>query len=621
MTLVEPTWHMWATFALIAGAIGVYASDRWPLEIVSAGVLIVLLVFFHFAGPVAIGGEITAADLLEGFASPGLFAILGLLIIGQGMYQSGALERPTRRILAIHDKRPTLATAGVFAFVMLVSAVLNNTPVVVMFIPIMAAIAGQAGSSGSKLMIPLSFVSILGGMTTIIGSSTNLLAVQAAVEAGAERLAFFAPAPLGLVLATAGVLYLVAVGPRLLPERQSADTEPGASGDGKQFIAQINLTPGHPLIGSGSKAGFFPDLPDVTVRMVIRGEQAMVPPFDDVNFEAGDALIIAATRKRLTDLLRSKPEFLEGVLSETTPQLEEGAPAAPSGELTVVEAVVAPGSRMIGRTVQQIGFRYQTNCVLLGVQRRSRMIRARMNQIRLEAGDVLLILGDRKDVRALRANRDILILEWSMTDLPDIDKARFAGFIFLGTVTAVATGLLPVATAALAGATAMVVSGCLNVRQASRAVDRRIFLLIGAALAMGAALERTGGAQFIGSGLVALAEPYGPRALLAALFIITAALTNVLSNNATAVLFAPIAVAASNAAGLPAEVLVLTVIFGANCSFATPVAYQTNLLVMAPGHYAFRDFLIVGGPLIIVLWIVYVIAAPAYFSSVGLMSP
>lgn len=620
MSLIEPTWHMWATFAMIAAAIGAYASDRYPLEMVSAGIVIVLLLFFHMAGPMPDGTKLSPGDILEGFSSPGLFAIIGLLIVGQGMYQSGALERPTRSILALYEKRPMGATTLVFSFVLLVSAVLNNTPVVVMFIPIMAAIASQSGGSTSKLMIPLSFVSILGGMTTIIGSSTNLLANQAAVEAGAERLSFFAPTPIGLVLAATGIGYLILVGNRLLPDRQPKSEEIGPSGDGKQFIAQINLSPGHPLIGAKSVSGLFPDLPDVTVRMIIRREQPVLPPFDETALESGDVLIVAATRKTLTDLLRSKPAFLAGVMAEAAPAPEEGAPAPPSGELALVEAVVAPGSRMIGRTIQQIGFRYQTNTVLLGIQRRSRMIRARMNQIRLEAGDVLLILGDRADVRALRANRDILILEWSMTDLPDINKARNAGLIFAGVVAAAATGLAPIVTIALAGATAMVAAGCLNVRQASRAVDRRIFLLVGAAIAMGVALERTSGAQFLGASLVAAAEPLGPRALIAATFILTAGLTNVLSNNATAVLFAPVGVAAAKAAGVDPSVMVLTVIFGANCSFATPVAYQTNLLVMAPGHYAFSDYVRVGAPLIVLLWAVYVIIAPVYFDMMGLMS-
>ncbi|MHA7873008.1 MAG: SLC13 family permease, partial [Hyphococcus sp.] len=254
-----------------------------------------------------------------------------------------------------------------------------------------------------------------------------------------------------------------------------------------------------------------------------------------------------------------------------------------------------------------------TNCVILGIERRSRMIRTQMNTIRLEAGDVLLILGDIKDIRALRSDRDILLLEWSMQGLPDPRNARIAAFIFAAVVAAAATGFAPIAVASIAGATAMVASGCLNVRQAARAIDRRIYLLIGASLAMGAALERTGGAAVIGDALAATAGQFGPATLASAFFILCAALTNVLSNNATAVLFTPIAVSAAKQLGMDEHILVLSVIFGSNCSFATPIAYQTNLLVMTPGHYKFRDFLVVGGPLIILVWLVYTAVAPFYF--------
>ena len=271
------------------------------------------------------------------------------------------------------------------------------------------------------------------------------------------------------------------------------------------------------------------------------------------------------------------------------------------GELTMVEAIVAPGSRMIGRTIAQIGFKYQTSCVIIGVQRRSRMIRSQMSSIRLQAGDVLLLLGDIKDVRALRTNKDIVILEWSMTGLPDPENARKAGLIFAGVVGTVALGLLPITIAAILGATLMIAAGCLNIRQAARAIDRRIFLLIGAALAMGLALERTGGAMLIGQAMVSLAAGGGPILLISAFFILSAALTNVLSNNATAVLFIPVAVSAAVQADIEPMVLALTVIFGANCSFATPVSYQTNLLVMTPGHYKFRDFVYIGIPLILLL--------------------
>ena len=612
MDLLFTSWQMVFALAVVAGAILGYASGRASLEVVSGVVLSLLLIVFSRFPVLAEDGSVRLGTetLLAGFASPALFAIIGLLIVGQGMYQSGALEYPTRLLLDLYDRRRIAAVIGVFVFVMVVSAFLNNTPVVVMFVPIMTAIAAQAKLAPSRLMMPLSFVSILGGMCTTIGSSTNLLAVAEYQVVTGDRLSFFALAPMGLVLTGVGCAYMLFAARRLLPDRRGPDQ---AAPDGRQFVAQLALERGNPLIGQTSKAGLFPDLPGVTVRMIARRDEALLPPFDDVTLRLHDKVIIAATRSALTDLLKQRPQILAGFLSEV--EVGDGA----EGELTLVEAVVAPGSRIIGRTVSQIRFRFQTNCVIVGIQRRSRMIRTEVAHIRLEAGDVLLILGDRSDVRALRGDRDILMLSESMTQLPDPDHARYAGLIFLGVVLSAATGLASIAVAAILGATLMVATGCLNVRQAARAVDRRVYLLVGVALALGAALERTGGAGFLAGFLAPLGQEGGAVILISAFFALTALLTNVLSNNATAVLFTPIAVEAAQGAGLHPLILVLTVIYAANCSFATPVAYQTNLLVMGPGRYEFRDFMVVGIPFIVLLWLTYSLVAPFYFRAVGLL--
>lgn len=610
-------WQMWATLAVIGVTVVFYTLDRFSLELISAGVIVALLFLFLIA-PLEENGVnlLTVETLLSGFASPALFAILGLLIVGQGMFQSGALEHPTEYLLRAYDKRPILITAAIFLFIMIISAFLNNTPVVVMFIPIMAALAQQSKTPVARFMMPLSYLSIFGGMTTIIGSSTNLLALQSYTATTGGEIGFFELTPIGVMLAGVGIIYMMTAGRWLMPIRENPNQAVMSERDGKHFIAQIEITRHHPLIGKGPVSGLFVDLPDITVRMVQRREKAILPPYDDFAFQPRDVVIVAATRSALTSLLKSNPEMLEGLMAETSIADEEDGTVQRSTQLTMVEAIVAPGSRYIGRSIAQIAFHGQTNCVILGIERRSRMIRTQMNTIRLEAGDVLLILGDINDIRNLRSDRDILLLEYSMQGLPDPRNARVAGMIFAAVVGATATGLVPIAISAIAGATAMVASGCLNVRQAARAIDRRIYLLIGASLAMGAALERTGGAAFIADVISSSAGQFGPVVVISAFFIMCAALTNVLSNNATAVLFTPIAVSAASQLGIDEHAMVLTVIFGSNCSFATPVAYQTNLLVMTPGHYKFRDFMVVGGPLIIVTWIAYTIIAAFYFNLV-----
>jgi di/tricarboxylate transporter len=241
------------------------------------------------------------------------------------------------------------------------------------------------------------------------------------------------------------------------------------------------------------------------------------------------------------------------------------------------------------------------------------MIRMQLSEIRLEAGDVVLVLGTRENVRSLRLSHDFLLLEWSATELPDLALAARAQAIFATTVICVAAGLLPVVVAALAGAFAMVPAGCLNLRQAARAFDRKIYLMIGASLAMATSLEATGGAEYVAMQVVDALSGAGTGTLLSGFFLLVAVMTNLLSNHATAALFTPIGINVALSLGIDPSILVYTVILAANCSFATPMGYQTNMLVMGSGHYKFADFLRAGSPLIFLLWIVYSLFAPWYY--------
>ena len=503
----------------------------------------------------------------------------------------------------MYDVRPRLTVLVLFLFVFAVSAFINNTPVVVMFIPILGAIAAREKASPSLYMMPLSFVCILAGMTTLIGSSTNLLVAESLRNNSGLELEFFTPTLPGLVLASFGLLYVAFILPYVTPKRADMETELTGTSGGKQYIAQIEVGTGHPLIGQKPVAGMFPDLPDVTVRMIQRGENAILPPFEDVELQRGDVVIIAATRKKLTDLLASRADFLKGMLRAAGP----GEAPSPGERLAVTEAIVSPGSRLIGRTIRQIGFRHAVGAIVLGVQRRSRMFRARMGEIRLEAGDVLLLFGSSESMRKLRADRDLLLVEWATSDLPDPRRAMAARVIFGGVILAAASGLLPIVVASVLGAAAMLATGCLNVRQAARAVDIKVYLLIGSAFALGTSLQATGGAEVLAWGVVALFEPFGTVALLSALFFLVAALTNVLSNNATAILFTPIALNAAEQTGADPILFALTVLFAANTCFATPIGYQTNLLVMGPGKYKFTDFVKAGLPLSLLIWLVFTV--------------
>ncbi|WP_425062840.1 SLC13 family permease [Pyruvatibacter mobilis] len=607
-------WQMWVVFGAIIAAIAAYASEDIPLEVTSLALVAGLLAFFHFFPVEAGSGNLlNPENLLAGFADPALIAVLALLVVGQGLFQSGALEDVAQLTNANAIRAPYLTLGVMLVVVLIVSGFMNNTPVAVIFIPVVSALAAKASISSSKMMIPLSYASILGGMTTLIGSSTNLLASGAASRAGLDRIGFFDFTIPGVFLAAIGIVYVAFILPRLMPARANLTEEMG--GSGKQFIAQLQLGYGHPLVGSKATGGMFPSLKNITVRMVQRGERPFLPPFEDMVLRPGDTLIIAATRATLMEALKQEPDIFQGLIHQ------DGGPSDPDSDdeqrpvrdLMLAETIVAPGSRMIGRNIEQAGFRMETDCIVLGVQRRSRMIRTQMSDIRLEAGDVLLIVGNRQSVRGLRTSRDLLLLEWSATEIPHLSNARTAQIILGGTVVSAALGIVPISIAAVAGALAMILTGCLNIRQASRAIDRQIFLLVGAALALGTSLEATGGATFLAQQVILVFDGFGAAVVLSVFFLLTAILTNVLSNNATAVLFVPIAVSTASQLGIDPMVFVYAVIFAANCSFATPMGYQTNLLVMGPGHYRFSDFMRAGAPLVIILWLAFSLFAPWYY--------
>lgn len=612
MTTVDPGIAMWATFALIAIALGLYASEKVSLDLVSLGVICALMILFQVfpvtdpAGKNMLGAE----RILAGFANPALIAVAGLLVIGQGLVRTGVLDGVAKVIFQIGGGA-LRSILLVLATVLLVSAFLNNIPVVVIFIPIMQALSEKLDRSASSLMMPLSFAAILGGMLTLIGSSTNLLVSGGLAELGETPFRFFDFTVPGLVMAAAGLVYVFLVAPRLLPDRApmvSALVGAGASG-GKHFIAQLTMGATSKLVGTGAVGGLFPTLGDVTVRMIQRRERAFVPPFEDFAFRPGDIVVVSATRKALTETIKTHPglyhpETIEAEAAEDTPRKEEQA---------LAEVMVTPASRMVGQNLEQIGFRYRFGALVLGIQRRSRMIRAQMSDIRLEPGDVLLIQGPVQSIRSLRGNPDVLLMEWSAEGLPSPFHARRAVAIFAAVVACAASGVLPIAAAALTGAAAMIATGCLNIRQATRAVDRGVVLTIAAALALGLAMQETGGAKYLSGLLLSALDGASPRVVLSCFFLLVSLLANVISTKACAVLFTPIAVGIAGGLGVDPEPFAVAVVFGANCSFASPIGYQTNLLVMSPGQYRFVDFARAGLPLVFILWITFSLFAPWYY--------
>lgn len=605
--------HLWVTYLIIGLSIIAYVSERWAIEAVALASLSAFLALFA-AIPFADrdGSGVAVEDLLLGFANPALATVLALLIVGQGLFATDALDHPARLIARLGGPSATRTITITLLAAAVLSAVLNNTPVVVIFIPVLTVLAAQRNFPVAKALLPLSYLSILGGMTTLIGSSTNLLVAGVAADAGLH-IGFFDITGPGLILAAAGSVYVLFIMPALFKDRRPA-TGSGERRDGSQYIGDIEITAGHPFAGLESRAGLFLGLEELMPRLVQRRGLTFHPPFEDVVLSEGDVLVVTATRRSfMRALARGSANLAPMDDDAASDSHEPDILQTPGPDYQVAEAVIAPASRHAGRTIRNAGIETQHGVHVIGVRRKNRMGRLAMLDVRLEPGDTILVGGTEEALQNLRQSHDLLLLEWSAEPVPQTRKAWIAFLIFALIVSTAATGMVPIAAASIVGAFAMVAAGCLTLPQAARAFDRQVFLLVGASIAAAVALERTGGAKLIAETAVSAMAGQSPIVILSGLFAVIAIMTNLISNNATAVLFTPIAIGIADATGVSREAFVAVVIFAANASFATPVGYQTNLLVMAPGRYRFADFVKAGSPLVFIMWLTFTIMAPWYY--------
>ena len=604
------TPQMLVTLGLLVLALGLYIWERIPVEVVSIGLLSVMMVAFHLL-PVlgADGRNLLSPDvLLSGFGNPALLTVMALLVVAEGLNRTGALDRLADGVGHLRLS-PRMLAALALAVVTVTSAFINDTPVVVMFLPVFQALAMRAGQSSSQLMMPLSFAAILGGMTTLIGSSTNLLVSSALISQGVPGLDFFQQTPMGVWVASIGFVYVIFVLPHLLPKGPGGSLV--GSGVGKQFVSQCVVAAGSALDGAQALAGTFRQLPDITVHLIVRNGESVFPPYDDVVLAAGDVLMVAGSRKALTETAARFPGLLSVPEVHDDDDEDQPNPRPPVSmvEQVLVEAMVPPTSRFTGFSVEQLGLNRYHNLVVLGLERRARMMRGPTAGLRLQAGDVLLLMGRDKDVETLRQDRDLVVISGSAGLLPRVHHAKTAGILFLAMLGLSATGVLPIAVSAIAVAVALVALGALTSRQAIGAIDAKVVLLVGNALALGEAMEATGAAAFLAKLLLSAMGDIGVWGSLVAFFGLVAMVTNILSNNATAVLFTPIAIGLARQLGVEPHLFAIAVIIASNCSFATPIGYQTNLLVMGPGHYRFVDYVKAGLPLTLLLWAAFAIGA------------
>jgi di/tricarboxylate transporter len=602
-----PNEHAIAALLLTVIALYLFSREQTPLETSSLGIIVILtLGFVIFPFTNSQGVELNPVIFFRGFGHEALIAVSALMVVGYGLIRTGALE-PVGRILSrAWALSPALSVLLTLIVAAMLSAFVNNTPIVILFLPILISVSIRTKTAASSLLMPMGFATILGGMLTTIGTSTNLLVVSVAADAGLEPIGmfdFFIP---GLIVAGVGIVYLWLIAPRLLPERKTAmsDTSP------RVFTAHLSIPEG--CFADNKTVHEIIEKTDGRMKIdrIRKSEQTYSFPLPDVKVRAGDQLLVRDTPTNLKEyetLLGGNLYSHGNIVDEEHPLKED--------DQQIAELILDRGSPLVHRTLNELRFADTYQLSIIAIHRKGRVMEkmpSGIGHVLLRLGDVLLIQGSRENIEAIKQRGQFLVLD-ATVELPHTHLANRSMIIMGAVIFVAAMGFAPIAISAVCGALLMILTNCLRWRDISRALSTQVILIVVASLALGTALTSTGATGYLASCFVALTEGFSPHLIFGSLVFLMASLTNIVSNNAAAVIGTPIAISIANQLGLPPEAFVLAVLFGANMSFATPMAYQTNLLVMNAAGYTFGDFVRVGLPMTILLCGVVTWVLPAIY--------
>ncbi|MFQ5689736.1 MAG: SLC13 family permease [Gemmatimonadota bacterium] len=569
-----------AMFTLLVVALTVVALARESLspDILLLGALTTLLV----------AGVLDPETALAGFANPALVTIGALFVVAAGLRATGVLDEAAERLLGgTGSLRGALGRlTGISA---LSSAFLNNTPVVAMGTPAVSSWARRRRIAASKLLIPLSYASILGGICTLIGTSTNLVSDGLLRAHGLGGLGFFELSAVGVPLVLIGIVYLTFLAPRLLPDRRALET----TGDVlRRYLVEMELRSPSPLIGRTIEEAGLRRLPDLFLVRIERETGILSPVEPGERLRPGDHLTFAGVVETIMDLRKFRGLTAVGAV----------APADGDTRWELHEAVISPGSPLVGTSIRRANFRARYNAAVVAVHRHAERIEGRLGDIVLRPGDTLLLEAAAGFSRAFRDSTDFyLVSRVDQSTRPRRHRTTRAIGVLAGVVLLAASGVLPIAVAALCGALGMVVLRCLSPGEARRSVDWSVLVMIGCALGVAGALEQSGAARFVAQGIVDVGRGFGPVGVLAATFLAAMLLTELVTNVAALALMFPIALAAAQSQGLEPRGFLIAATVAASLSLSTPLGYQTNLMVYGPGGYRFTDFLRTGLPLQLIL--------------------
>ena len=593
-------WQQYFVFALTIAVFGAFLWGKLSVELVALGA----------AGVLLLTGIIDKDDLLSAFSNPAPVTIGALFIISAALARTGQIARLGRLFNTVAKGSERRALAALLIVCTICSAFINNTPLVVILLPVILGFCRDSGAKPSRLLIPMSYATILGGTCSMAGTSTNILVDGIARSEGIAEFNLFSIAPLGMIYAVVGGSYLWFFGSKLLPARDTLATLLDAS-RGREFLIQAGVPEESPLIGKSVLEVLKGRSRKLKIIEVRRRGRILEDSLDKIILEVGDRLLIRTGTKGVAELHKGDEVDVGMGASPDLDALEQR-------EAVLLEGMIGPNSRLAGKTLAQVAFRQSFGALILAVHREGQNITKDFETLRLEFGDTLLVEGSREGIERLKAERDFITLSEPRPDSFNVKKAPFALagiflFIFLAAFNFEWIGIplnFDTFAAAFLAALFVLLVGCLSPREAYEAVDWKILLLIIGMLALGTAMDKTGAATTLATHVADALGPLGPWGILCGIYLLASIMTEMVSNNAVAVVLAPIVIRIAEAVDVSPIPFLVAVMFGASASFATPIGYQTNTYVFGAGGYHFKDFVKIGLPLNLLLWVVASVTIP-----------
>jgi di/tricarboxylate transporter len=589
------TVEMVLVLIVVLSAVILFITEKVPLDLVALTIIATLMM----------SRIITPEEGLSGFSNPATVTVGAMLVLSAGLFKSGAVNILGAGLHKLSRYGSRIMTLTMMTCIGAISAFINNTAAVAMLLPVVMETARNMRMAPSKLLMPLSFASMFGGVCTLIGSSTNILVSSIAERYGQPGLGMFEMTQLGLVFFTAGTVYMLAVGVRWIPDRGEEDdlTQRFAMGE---YLTEIVLLPEAKSVGTTiADAPLGKDI-DLEILEVRRHAGRLQFPGPHTVLQADDILLVRCNAAQITRLQEREGITLKSEMQWRDRDLE-------SDETRLMEAVVAPYSVLDGRSVRGIRFKDNFGATVLAIRHHGELVHENLNTRILRGGDMLLLKVRTDSFKRLRDSPAFVMLSDVGLSTFRPQKLLTALAIIAAVVGAAALNVVPIVISAISGCALLILTGCLTMEEAYQAVEWKIIFLLAGVLTLGVALEKTGTALLLSNWLIATVGLWGPIALVSAFYLITSLLTEAMSNNATAALLTPIAIAAAQSLEVDPRPFLMAITFAASASFMTPVGYQTNTLIYGPGQYTFKDFLRVGAPLNILFWVLATIFIPVFW--------